>query len=181
MSENDGNIVDSRYVSLGRRVDHLDNRVSSMAEDMSSIKTSMDAIVQSVGELTHRAHNPTPTNWVGIGSLMLALVIAGGGYVTLTAEPMQRSIAALALKDQANDDLHAKRGEVIGKANAVITDNTGEIISLWQEMNKLKDKVETLGHNQAYNAGTSDALKERVEGIDNYGSRRWIDHKESKQ
>ena len=167
MTEDMGNHLEGRYQTLDRRVDHLDGRVSSMAEDMSSIKTSMDAIVRSVGTLTDRAANPTPTNWVGIGSLMLALVLAGGGFVTLTTEPMKQDVQKLLYKDQANDDLHAERGEVIGKAAATIEFNSAEIAHMREELLKLAT-------NQAYNAGKMDALEDRVKDIDNGGSRVWI-------
>ena len=178
MSEEEGNHLEGRYQTLGRRVDHLDNRVSAMAEDMSSIKTSMDSIVRSVTTLTDRAANPTPTNWVGIGSLLLALVLAGGGFVTLTTAPLQEAVRHLQVKDQANDDLHAERGQVIGHYGTYMEDNRSGISENREEIRRLREQILTLSNNQAYNAGTSDALKERVEGIDNYGSRRWIKHKE---
>lgn len=174
MNEEMSTHLEGRYQTLDRRVDHLDGRVSSMAEDMSSIKTSMESIVSSVNQLTQRAQNPTPTNWVGIGSLLLALVIAGGGFVTLTTEPIAEDVYELHRKDQANDDLHSERGEIIGAVSTLVKDNREELTRARARIEKMEEQIMTLATNQAYNAGTSDALKERVEGIDNYGSRRWI-------
>lgn len=56
----------------------------------------------------------------------------------------------------------------------MVKDNREELTRARARIEKMEEQIMTLATNQAYNAGTSDALKERVEGIDNYGSRRWI-------
>ena len=148
-----------------------------MAEDMSAIKSSMEGMARSVEILTDRASNPTPTNWVGIGSLLLALVLAGGGFVALTTEPMQSDIHQLQLKDQANDDLHSKRGEIIGGSTEMIQDNKEEVVKLWREVSELRRDLLDIATNQAYNAARSEMMEEKVQAIDELGSRKWIGQK----
>ena len=106
---------DERYYHIDSRVTHLDTRVSSMAEDLSAVKTSVDTLVTAIGKLTDRAAAPQHTNWIGIGTLCLAIIIGGSQYISLRLDPVADNVANLQQGSIRNQDAREKLYQAIGE------------------------------------------------------------------
>lgn len=159
-----------RVETLEARYQHLDDRVSAMAADMSSIKTSVEGLVTAVGQLS----SPRPTNWVGIGTLVLSIVIGVSQYVDLRLAPvLLEQDRAHSARDEY-DKLHSRRGEIIGSALSridMLEEKTYHMDGLRHE---LESRVVELEKKSAAAHVSRMAIGDYVRDVDQLGSRRWI-------
>ena len=133
--------LEGRYSHLDGRVAHLDSRVNEIATDMAGLKTSMDNVVRAVGVLTDRATNPSPTNWVGIGSLLLALMVGGAGFVSLRMTPIEVDVQRMEGYWDKWGNVLQERGAFIAEAGAIVEYNSADIKSLWVEVSKQREEI----------------------------------------
>ena len=172
---------EGRYTHLDSRVNYLDSRVNEMVADLASIKTGQDSLVRSVQALLDRASNPAPTNWIGIGSLLLAIMVGGGGYVQLTIDPVKANVLELQKKDQANDDLHSLTTAQLARQTEAMSFIREDQAANWASLVRLREVIgKNLKETGKVEARLED-LADDVNQIDIYGSRAWVDGKNKRE
>lgn len=60
-------------------------------EKVAGLDSKVDSILSTLTQLTSTTA-PRPTNWIGIGSLLLAIMIALGGYLQTRLSPTERLV-----------------------------------------------------------------------------------------
>ena len=71
----------------------LSQRVSRIEQDISGIEATLENFVDLLKEVRNEQLRPKPTtNWLGVGSLLLSLVIAGGVYVQDQIQPIDAKL-----------------------------------------------------------------------------------------
>ena len=166
----------------------LSGRVTVVETGLNELKATTAAIGQSLKDLGSgverlaldiRAERK-PTQWGVLLSLLALVVAVGGGFTTLTVQPLKDSISSLdnrvaSLREQSFDTAYF-RGAAEERDKAL--DRQLDSVSLHiQEAESENLKRAT---DAAYTRGHMEALKRWVQSVDNYGSRRWVDGSESR-
>lgn len=60
-------------------------------EKVAGLDSKVDSILHAISQLS-TSTAPRPTNWIGIGSLLLAIMIALGGYLQTRLSPTERLV-----------------------------------------------------------------------------------------
>ena len=117
MNKEEFNMENDRH---WQRVDHidgrvttLDQRVNTLQSDVSAIKQGMDGMAKSMDTLIHRITTPKETNWIGIGSLILALMVGGAGWLQVRLAPVEADTEAQYRLLDKHTNILLERGEYI--------------------------------------------------------------------
>lgn len=71
-------------------------RVGTLEQAVASANTSLQNIASTVQQIVERVNQPAPaTNWIGIGSLVIATVLAGWTYVQTRMTPIEEAHKAV--------------------------------------------------------------------------------------
>lgn len=124
----------ARIASLESRYSHLDNRVSSIAEDMSAIKATLATLVHGVEDITDRVNAPSQVNLIAIGSFVVALVLAFSQYIDLRLTPINDKVVENYEEIRNHTAIQIQRSKELGTAQAQL-----------QQLQKELDRL-----NQAY-------------------------------
>lgn len=174
--------------------------IGSLQSDVSSIGAKLDSLTNAVATLAERSSRPT--NWIGLGSLMMAIVIGFTGYVQTRLSPTESIVTELRKEERL---LQFELGKTRGRVDLqqvidlrqheeqVRTRNSVE--ELGRELSGLIGKHESL-HDEFNDHKTTDGhlemvgeireIKARMNGaesnirdVDHGGSRLW--NKQTKQ
>ena len=164
---------DPQYTHLDSRVAHLDVRVNSLSEDMSSVKTSVDSMTNQLGALIQAVNTKPPTNWVGIGSLILAMMIGGAGFVSLRVSPLEyRDTTTKSSLETLNDFRHEMHYEV-GVFRSEKDQIESEVQRLWNHIHKQEEVDREQDKLLAELGIITRAIGDYTKDIDAHGSRKW--------
>jgi hypothetical protein len=62
-------------------------------ETVAAMGSKLDAVINALNTITtNMARPPTPTNWVGIASLVVAVMVATGGYIQSRFSPVEQML-----------------------------------------------------------------------------------------
>lgn len=138
-----------RIGSLEARYSHLDNRVSSIAEDMSAVKSSVDALVGAMDKVTTRINQPNQTNWVGMAALAISIMLAGSQYVDLRLNPVKAETITNYNEIHDLRETVVARGEVVGDFSARLNNLEASFSHLDSQFHSLENNVNALGRTAA--------------------------------
>jgi len=116
--------LEGRWKQTDARLEHLDGRVSSLAVDMASIKADVHTIVKGLDTLSSRASQPT--NWIGLGSLIITLIVVGAQYVDLRLAPISAGVEQNRVGIHEVRDVISERGELLSEYIARVDTLEGE-------------------------------------------------------
>ena len=132
------NHLESRYM-------HLDARVGSISEDVSSMKATLGGVVDALNRLANDL-KPQPVSvatWLGVGfvtiSMLGSMVWGVQSYVSLQMTPVLARVA---------------------KQEEITRERADDIVAQAYKNGRLDGKIEL--------------LTRMIEDIDKYGSRRWM-------
>lgn len=81
---------------LWSEIEEIRKGESDLGAKVASLETSVAAVGQSLNRIEARLNAPREsTNWVGIGSLLIALVVAAGTYVQARLGPLEKDLSRL--------------------------------------------------------------------------------------
>lgn len=188
-------IEHARVQQLESRYAHLDDRVSSMATDVAGIKVTLEGLIPSIENLAKRVNTPHQTNWIGLVSAFAAcsMLIVGGGvsYVGLSLSPVWTEVEQNRLATEHNRQLLERRGTLIAESRAGLEGLGSKVDHLDELHHHVHDRVTDLSAGVSrlgaieprllrleefrdralYEQGRGSELGNRVEDIDNLGSR----------
>lgn len=165
---------DPQYHHLDTRVSHLDNRVNSLAEDMSSVKTSVEAMAGQMTTLITTVNTKQPTNWIGIGSLILGLMIGGAGFVSLRVAPLENRDAVQRKELSVLNDFRYQMHYEVGMFETEKEQIAGEVARLWDHIHKQEEIDREQDAKIAELGIITRAIGDYSKDIDRYGSRKWM-------
>ena len=105
--------LEGRWKQTDARLEHLDGRVGSLAVDMASIKADVHTIVKGLDALSNRASQPT--NWIGLGSLIVTLILVGSQYVDLRLVPIMADVDQNRVGVHEVREILSDRGELLAE------------------------------------------------------------------
>lgn len=77
---------DDRFDSLEHRYNHIDGRVTAVAQDMASVKATTSQLLEMVRSLSDRQN--AGTNWPALVSAIVAVIVIMGSGVVMTTRPI---------------------------------------------------------------------------------------------
>ena len=164
--------LEGRWKHTDARIEHLDGRVGSLAVDMASIKADVGTIVKGLDTLASRASQPT--NWLGVASLIVTMIIVGSQYVDLRLAPVMADVLQNADYLQANRESLAERGEWIGEYTAKVKALENDRGAIYTLLHETDEKVAQLREQAAAATVSRRAMGDYLKEVDEKGSRAWI-------
>ena len=108
-----------------------DRRLSlDTRERVSSIEAKLDNLLSSINGLADKIYNKPQTNWIGLGSLLLALMIAFGTYLDTRLTPTETSVTSYAT--------------MLYQHNTQISSVVQSERYISEELNRLKNNAESM-------------------------------------
>lgn len=142
--------TDAQLHSLQRRVD-----------------TGFDQLAHSIESLTaHVNKPPQPTNWIGIGSLIVAITVVGGNWVQTRLGPIESDfsvIKSLMLENVSGRTSNASSLNWLRDAE----------LRNYREHERFADQFLVNEERISKLEGSDEEQTKRIDDIDNYGSRVW--------
>lgn len=139
-------------------------RLGDVERDVAALKT----LIPIVERIEARVNQPDKTNWVGIGSLLVALSVASGTYINTRLGPVESSVDATRIDVRRLDDELNDRAFSISRAET-------NVETLVRVSTDAVDKIGDVSEKVAALEVLSQQLEVRIEDIDTKGSRRWIE------
>lgn len=85
--------------ALHADLSELYGRVGTLEQAIASANTSLQNIASTVQQIVERVNQPPPaTNWIGIGSLVIATVVAGWTYMQTRMAPIEEANRAMVME-----------------------------------------------------------------------------------
>lgn len=187
----DNNSVPKTGQDLREMVYHVDARVTAMESTISAVQMGQQRTEQKLDHLIATLNAPTNVNWaawVGVGLTALTLVFGGlfgtAQYISLVNEPQITDI-----DNNRGSIIDLKKFEREAQYEFGVMHETTEYVSsdlnkLWDHVHKLekvdqatKSELSEIEVGVAKTEVGIEALKESLDEIDRYGSRKWIDKK----
>ena len=138
---------------------------ANLAALAEATRTGFDQINASLNRVLERESRPT--NWVGIGSLFAVVVGALIGFVALQTDPVK------AKADQNFIELQKQTERDISSAAF-----HGQVTTMLGVLEQYSQRHIENERELHYLRGRVSSLEERVNDVDRYGSRRWVDAQE---
>jgi len=137
-------------------------------QEVAGLNAALNALINEVKHLASIVTRPQEkVNWIGIGSLVVAMLICGGSYTNSVIRPLketgEQNHLALFKIVESMPNLYQEAGKqmAVNAHQAVdIADMKGRIHNI--ESKASESKADRL------------AIHEAVRDIDRYGSRRWV-------
>ena len=140
--------VPSMQEEVFDRINQLEREVASQGAKLDSIQESIHRIAQSVDR---------PTNWTGIGALLLATFSVCLSIIFMTTDPIKANVVELTTKVEKNA--------------ALVLPMTTNVKELDSETSKLFSYDREKSSEISYLKGKIELIENRIEDIDNRGSR----------
>lgn len=187
----------NRIQQLEARYSHLDDRVTSMATDVAGIKVTLEGITPAIENLAKRVNAPRHTNWIGLVSAFAActMLIVGGGvsYVGLSLSPVWTEVEQNRVVTEHNRQMLERSAAVIAESRADIGSLGSKISHIDELHHGIDNRVQSLSGDVSklhtleprvirleefrdramYEHGMAAETGNRVDDIDNRGSRVW--------
>lgn len=140
---------------------HIENQ--SLADALSDIRQEVRSELREIRTIISRPQQPT--NWVGIGSLCVAILIAGGTYANSVMQPVNdkanQNLSWIQARSQALVEDYRRFGELEAHTQTA----TATLLDHQKQMNSMIEKV---GKNSASIQMQDTWLR----SMDHYGTRR---------
>lgn len=137
---------------------------SELFRQLNEVKSEMNNGFNRMADLIGERTKHSPTNWVGIGSMLIAVILLGYNHLATVNKPMQESI-----KKNAQ--------WVTDRDSTLRTDYVtwGKSMQLGEESANRQDEFEDCMHQLmkqgAANEMAIEMLREHLKAVDNVGSR----------
>ena len=160
------------------RIDRLEDEVREIVpamhehtSDLHYIKASQLRLEESVKELVERENQPT--NWIGIGGLMLTLATIMAGFVILVTNPLEDSLNDVIAVQVEDDKAMTDRAYMLGGFTERFKQLDIREQAIRLHISDEEEREFSTLEKTAVLQGRFEELSERVRDIDNNGSRRW--------
>ena len=173
MSDNVTLHLEGKYTTLDQRVSHLDNQMGDFKGELSSLRSDVRNLTDSVRMLVERYTTPNPTNWVGIGMLLIAIMGGVAAYTTLSMDPVKAKQNWFDDKVAEHEALLRDRGGFIAQALVTMQDHGQEIDRLWDRLKDYSNEHQSQGERLAAAEAKLEALQTQLNHVDSQGSRVW--------
>ena len=164
--------LESRWKQTDARLEHMDGKVSSLAIDVSALKTGVDTLVKGMESLSYRTSQPT--NWIGIGSLIVTLGVVGAQYVDLRLTPVIEEIAQNRIAVSSTQETLQDRGVIIGGFEARLIQIRHDLDHYDDLYHEQELAVIELREKSAAAEVSRRALGDYLRQVDELGSRKWV-------
>ena len=164
--------LESRWRQSDARLEHMDGKVSSLAVDVAALKTGVDSIVKSIDGLASTTNRPT--NWLGVGSLIVTLVVVLAQYVDLRLTPIVDEIGQNRSTIAAMQATLQERGVIIGGVNAQLVQMRRDLDHYDDLYHEQEIAVIELREQAAEAKVSRKAIGDYLRQVDELGSRYWM-------
>ncbi len=108
----------SRFSHLENKVEHLDTTVGQLMQNQASMDAKLGTVLTGLDKITTRINEPHDTNWWGMISSLVALVLLMAGGVLMKTAPMEAAILEVHDAAAANTEVLHERSYTLGRHNA---------------------------------------------------------------
>jgi hypothetical protein len=164
--------LESRWRQSDARLEHMDGKVSSLAVDVAALKTGVDSIVKSIDGLSSATNRPT--NWLGVGSLIVTLVVVLAQYVDLRLTPIIDEIGQNRSTISILQETLQDRGVVIGNFEAQLVQIRRDLDHYDSLHHEQEKAVVELREKAAAAEVSRKAMGDYLRQVDELGSRKWV-------
>jgi len=167
--------------SLRQLVYHTDARVTAMEGSLSSLTDGQLRQEQKIDHLISNLNKPKDINWAGWAGLVLVVVLGAIGFtqrtqefVALTLQPVNEEIAQnyVTVKEIQEDIIEFHKE--VGIAQEFRKHNNETIQALADWMKDHGEAIIELKEESSRAKQDREAMSDRANDLDAYGSRRWI-------
>ena len=150
-------------------LDQVWTNIRTTQNQVAGMEAKIDSLISAVNMITSRPSKET--NWIGIGSLIVALIVVVGTYVNARFIPvesiMEKHDRSLMEELKSSADHRYKAGVRDGKLATIET-------VLMKFVDVTHTRLIELEEGQASTEATQNALIPWIEAVDNHGSRKHV-------
>lgn len=198
-------VTPENWKDLVTRQAHLEAEVAKLGTGQEALLRAQSTMSENIQRIVERQSEPPPaTNWVGIGSLVLAGMAVMGSLFVFALAPVKEDIARVQVLNDRQDQLLIDRAGQISQTATLADwyqkwlnwlesqaddkekrlDEVGERVSrlegLATDSAERVKILEDFAREAQFIHGQRAGLDRQVQGIDNFGSRRWNDANKEK-
>jgi hypothetical protein len=142
--------------------------VAETGKQVSALTVSVQNLASEMKQLVEVVSRPiAPTNWVGIGSLIIAMLAVSGVYMQSRLAPMEKALDTITMIMRDNNAATLKDAYERGRFSADLDTNRELILDLKGRMHE-QEKVVAEG------CAKTEMIEKHVIAVDELGSRKWV-------
>jgi hypothetical protein len=85
----DTDIDKTRFTNLEGRVVHLDTTVGKLMQNQASMDAKLETVISGMDKIATRVNQPHNTNWWGLISAIIAVVVVIAGGIQMKVTPIE--------------------------------------------------------------------------------------------
>jgi hypothetical protein len=155
-----------RVSALERRAVHTDEVLTKVLQNQASQQSTMESVVLAVDKLATRINQPNNTNWWGMISSLVALVILLGAIGIMKTEPMNEEIDDNGIAIAALVAVQAARGFKMGEMAAFTEQTDATLLAAALRDSKQWDIINKLRVDVAVNTALAGEAKYQLRHLD---------------
>ena len=177
MSGDHADIDITRFSNLESRVVHLDTTVGSLMQNQAAMQSTLDGVVGTLDKMSTRMNEPNKTNWIGLTSAVVALILVMSQGVNLRVGPVEDFLT----KQEVINTEQAKSIQTLAVDTKVnreqLAYNTYQHRHLDEGFHSLTSRVDSVESKAAAAEVSRAAIGAFAKDVDLHGSRAWIERK----
>ena len=160
---------ESKHKEHKHDIEAVWSNLRTTQNQVASMGAKLDTLVDSVNMLISKPHKET--NWIGVGSLIVALILVVGTYVQARFDPIETIVAKhdtqILAELEASAEHRYNAGERNGKIEAMST-------VIEEYIKTSHERLLLLERESASCEATMNAMGKWLSAVDQGGSRKWI-------
>lgn len=130
----DTDIDKTRFTNLEGRVVHLDTTVGKLMQNQASMDAKLETVITGMDKIATRVNQPHNTNWWGLISAIIAVVVVIAGGIQMKVTPLELTQLQLLERVELDNTRDQVSAENRGYARAKAED-------LQKQVNHLTDLI----------------------------------------
>ena len=161
------NITNSDVARLVEVQQEQSRLFTSQQKDIGGLVEAVKSLQKSVEGLGERVNAPNNTNWIGIGSLIISVVIGIAVYAEARLSPLGHRIVPLENWQRERSATLVEDYTLFGQNIQRSIASAENIVDLEAQGHTFTDRIATL-------EGAFRMLEKQVDSVDQAGSRKWV-------
>ena len=168
-NHNENNVTEHSLENVWTSLRHTQNQVGVIGAKLDSVISGVEKLTSTVNSILSQPKKET--NWIGIGSLLIAIIIMAGTYTQARLSPIESDVSML-----TDLSLEHARMRVSAQYDAGKRDGKLESIELTlkETVQDLHRRMLSVEDEASANAATVGNLTGWVEQLDLHGSRKHV-------